>query len=134
MWSFFSLQHLLPSLFPLTPSLRCCVFTLACSSLVSYLASSHLISTLSASPSGVVYRDLKPENILVTDDGHAMVTDFDLSFLADATPKVRMKERTATCNLQLACCALLSVAGDPAECTIHKVADATASCSTQEMF
>lgn len=29
---------------------------------------------------GVVYRDLKPENILVREDGHIMLSDFDLSF------------------------------------------------------
>ncbi|KAJ7947955.1 putative Serine/threonine protein kinase [Quillaja saponaria] len=28
---------------------------------------------------GVIYRDLKPENILVREDGHIMLTDFDLS-------------------------------------------------------
>lgn len=28
---------------------------------------------------GIVYRDLKPENILVQDNGHIMLTDFDLS-------------------------------------------------------
>ncbi|VFQ59326.1 unnamed protein product [Cuscuta campestris] len=28
---------------------------------------------------GVVYRDLKPENIMVREDGHIMLTDFDLS-------------------------------------------------------
>ncbi|GJS76824.1 serine/threonine-protein kinase D6PKL1 [Tanacetum coccineum] len=28
---------------------------------------------------GVVYRDLKPENVLVRDDGHIMLSDFDLS-------------------------------------------------------
>lgn len=28
---------------------------------------------------GVIYRDLKPENILVRDDGHIMLSDFDLS-------------------------------------------------------
>ncbi|KAK6126337.1 hypothetical protein DH2020_039909 [Rehmannia glutinosa] len=28
---------------------------------------------------GIVYRDLKPENILVREDGHIMLTDFDLS-------------------------------------------------------
>ncbi|GFQ02122.1 serine/threonine-protein kinase kipk [Phtheirospermum japonicum] len=29
---------------------------------------------------GVVYRDLKPENILIREDGHIMLSDFDLSF------------------------------------------------------
>uniref|UniRef100_A0A126WYV4 non-specific serine/threonine protein kinase n=1 Tax=Gonatozygon kinahanii TaxID=227148 RepID=A0A126WYV4_9VIRI len=37
---------------------------------------------------GVVYRDLKPENILITESGHAMLTDFDLSFLTESTPRL----------------------------------------------
>lgn len=37
---------------------------------------------------GVVYRDLKPENILVREDGHIMLTDFDLSLRCAATPKL----------------------------------------------
>ncbi|KAF5473595.1 hypothetical protein F2P56_010195 [Juglans regia] len=35
---------------------------------------------------GVVYRDLKPENILVRDDGHIMLTDFDLSLRCTVSP------------------------------------------------
>lgn len=35
---------------------------------------------------GVVYRDLKPENILVREDGHIMLTDFDLSLRCDVSP------------------------------------------------
>ncbi|KAL8247231.1 hypothetical protein R6Q59_008447 [Mikania micrantha] len=35
---------------------------------------------------GVVYRDLKPENILVREDGHIMLTDFDLSLRCDPNP------------------------------------------------
>ncbi|CBI30273.3 unnamed protein product, partial [Vitis vinifera] len=34
---------------------------------------------------GVVYRDLKPENILVREDGHIMLTDFDLSLRCNPT-------------------------------------------------
>lgn len=35
---------------------------------------------------GVVYRDLKPENILVREDGHIMLSDFDLSFRCTVNP------------------------------------------------
>ncbi|XP_016450648.1 serine/threonine-protein kinase D6PK [Nicotiana tabacum] len=37
---------------------------------------------------GVVYRDLKPENILVRDDGHIMLSDFDLSLKCTVSPTV----------------------------------------------
>ncbi|KAF7818759.1 serine/threonine-protein kinase D6PKL1 [Senna tora] len=35
---------------------------------------------------GIVYRDLKPENILVREDGHIMLTDFDLSLRCVVRP------------------------------------------------
>ncbi|KAF5780655.1 putative protein kinase AGC-RSK-2 family [Helianthus annuus] len=35
---------------------------------------------------GIVYRDLKPENILIRNDGHIMLSDFDLCFNADVIP------------------------------------------------
>lgn len=35
---------------------------------------------------GVVYRDLKPENLLVREDGHIMLTDFDLSLRCAVNP------------------------------------------------
>ncbi|KAL5974604.1 hypothetical protein ACLOJK_031274 [Asimina triloba] len=35
---------------------------------------------------GVVYRDLKPENILVREDGHIMLSDFDLSLRCAVNP------------------------------------------------
>ncbi|XP_026442831.1 serine/threonine-protein kinase D6PK-like [Papaver somniferum] len=37
---------------------------------------------------GVVYRDLKPENILVREDGHIMLSDFDLSLRSAVSPKL----------------------------------------------
>ncbi|XWS16719.1 hypothetical protein CRYUN_Cryun33cG0001900 [Craigia yunnanensis] len=35
---------------------------------------------------GIVYRDLKPENVLVRDEGHIMLSDFDLSLLCFVSP------------------------------------------------
>ncbi|KAJ3680570.1 hypothetical protein LUZ60_016848 [Juncus effusus] len=35
---------------------------------------------------GVVYRDLKPENVLVREDGHIMLSDFDLSLRCSVSP------------------------------------------------
>ncbi|WOL07638.1 hypothetical protein Cni_G16383 [Canna indica] len=39
---------------------------------------------------GVVYRDMKPKNVLVRDDGHIMLSDFDLSLKCDVVPKLMM--------------------------------------------
>ncbi|XWS32435.1 hypothetical protein CRYUN_Cryun23aG0159000 [Craigia yunnanensis] len=38
---------------------------------------------------GVVYRDLKPENVLVRDDGHIMLSDFDLSLRCTSLPPLQ---------------------------------------------
>ncbi|KAM7256107.1 hypothetical protein ACFE04_011848 [Oxalis oulophora] len=37
---------------------------------------------------GIVYRDLKPENILLRKDGHAVLSDFDLSFMTSCKPQI----------------------------------------------
>ncbi|XAR58222.1 Non-specific serine/threonine protein kinase [Bertholletia excelsa] len=35
---------------------------------------------------GIIYRDLKPENVLVREDGHIMLSDFDLSLRCTSSP------------------------------------------------
>ncbi|KAJ3694192.1 hypothetical protein LUZ60_009672 [Juncus effusus] len=43
---------------------------------------------------GVIYRDLKPENVLVRDDGHIMLSDFDLSLrCCEVVPKLVQKQK-----------------------------------------
>ncbi|GAB4848078.1 hypothetical protein Ancab_002740 [Ancistrocladus abbreviatus] len=37
---------------------------------------------------GIIYRDLKPENVLVREDGHIMLSDFDLSLRCVVCPTV----------------------------------------------
>ncbi|KAJ8532258.1 hypothetical protein K7X08_012181 [Anisodus acutangulus] len=50
---------------------------------------------------GIVYRDLKPENILIREDGHIMLSDFDLCFKSEVSPKLdfttRVEEGRYTC-------------------------------------
>ncbi|ESQ30047.1 hypothetical protein EUTSA_v10011428mg [Eutrema salsugineum] len=40
---------------------------------------------------GIVYRDLKPENILIREDGHIILSDFDLCFKSDVVPTFRSR-------------------------------------------
>ncbi|KAK9669861.1 hypothetical protein RND81_13G159700 [Saponaria officinalis] len=44
---------------------------------------------------GVVYRDLKPENILVREDGHIMLSDFDLSLQCAVSPTLLVSSSTS---------------------------------------
>lgn len=48
---------------------------------------------------GVIYRDLKPENILVREDGHIMLSDFDLSLRCSVNP-VLLRSSSITANHQ----------------------------------
>ncbi|XP_047330330.1 serine/threonine-protein kinase D6PKL2 [Impatiens glandulifera] len=45
---------------------------------------------------GIVYRDLKPENVLVREDGHIMLSDFDLSLRCSVSPTLVKSDKTET--------------------------------------
>lgn len=44
---------------------------------------------------GVIYRDLKPENVLVREDGHIMLSDFDLSLRCAVSPTLVKSSNTS---------------------------------------
>ena len=45
---------------------------------------------------GIIYRDLKPENVLVREDGHIMLSDFDLSLRCSVSPTLVRFAATTT--------------------------------------
>lgn len=53
---------------------------------VRFYASEVLLALEYLHMMGVIYRDLKPENVLVREDGHIMLTDFDLSLRCVVSP------------------------------------------------
>ncbi|KAJ4847060.1 Serine/threonine-protein kinase d6pk [Turnera subulata] len=52
---------------------------------------------------GVVYRDLKPENVLVREDGHIMLSDFDLSLRCCVSPTLVHSCSEPSCNISSYC-------------------------------
>ncbi|KAK7401682.1 hypothetical protein VNO78_13354 [Psophocarpus tetragonolobus] len=44
---------------------------------------------------GIIYRDLKPENVLLREDGHVMLSDFDLCFKSDVAPSLTLRAHTS---------------------------------------
>lgn len=58
---------------------------------VKFYAAQVLVALEYLHAKGIVYRDLKPENILIREDGHIMLSDFDLCFNADVDPKLETR-------------------------------------------
>ncbi|XP_055806675.1 serine/threonine-protein kinase D6PKL1 [Solanum dulcamara] len=52
---------------------------------------------------GVVYRDLKPENVLVREDGHIMLSDFDLSLRCCVNPTLVRSSDEPSCAMSAYC-------------------------------
>ncbi|KAL6994266.1 Serine/threonine-protein kinase d6pkl2 [Sarracenia purpurea var. burkii] len=52
---------------------------------------------------GVVYRDLKPENVLVREDGHIMLSDFDLSLRCYVNPTLINFTTDPSCTISSYC-------------------------------
>uniref|UniRef100_A0A803LJ13 non-specific serine/threonine protein kinase n=1 Tax=Chenopodium quinoa TaxID=63459 RepID=A0A803LJ13_CHEQI len=61
-------------------------------SAVKFYAAEVLVALEYLHSLGIVYRDLKPENILIKEDGHIMLSDFDLCFKSDVTAKIEKLE------------------------------------------
>ncbi|KAL6600318.1 hypothetical protein ACP70R_045118 [Stipagrostis hirtigluma subsp. patula] len=49
---------------------------------------------------GIIYRDLKPENVLVREDGHIMLSDFDLSLRCAVSPTLLRSSNPITDSQQ----------------------------------
>ncbi|OMP07786.1 hypothetical protein COLO4_07050 [Corchorus olitorius] len=62
-------------------------------SAVRFFAAEVLVALEYLHALGIVYRDLKPENILLREDGHIMLSDFDLCFKADVVPTFKFLRR-----------------------------------------
>ncbi|XP_042496590.1 serine/threonine-protein kinase D6PK-like [Macadamia integrifolia] len=52
---------------------------------------------------GVVYRDLKPENVLVREDGHIMLSDFDLSLKCFVSPTLVKSSKESSRRISSYC-------------------------------
>ncbi|KAG0611873.1 hypothetical protein M758_7G172200 [Ceratodon purpureus] len=87
---------------------------------------------------GVVYRDLKPENVLVREDGHIMLSDFDLSLKCVVSPTLVKGTANASNDgkssgsycIQPAACAEPACTGGLQACA-HP---ASISCATPSCF
>lgn len=70
---------------------------------VRFFAAEVLLALEYLHAQGIVYRDLKPENILIREDGHIMLSDFDLCFNSDISPKLERRRRIKPSSGKYAC-------------------------------
>ncbi|KAI3465993.1 hypothetical protein Pfo_022656 [Paulownia fortunei] len=70
---------------------------------VRFFAAEVLLALEYLHAQGIVYRDLKPENILIRDDGHIMLSDFDLCFHSDISPKLENRTQIKVGSTRYAC-------------------------------
>ncbi|KVI09140.1 serine/threonine-protein kinase D6PK [Cynara cardunculus var. scolymus] len=68
-----------------------------------FYASEVLLSLEYLHMMGVVYRDLKPENVLVREDGHIMLSDFDLSLRCCVSPRLVKSTNEPSCTATSYC-------------------------------
>jgi len=50
---------------------------------------------------GFVHRDLKPENVLLSESGHLVLSDFDLSYNADTSPRIHNASGPPPCPTKM---------------------------------
>ncbi|VVA97614.1 unnamed protein product [Arabis nemorensis] len=65
---------------------------------VRFFAAEVLVALEYLHAMGIVYRDLKPENVLLREDGHVMLSDFDLCFKSDVVPTFKSRRYRRTCS------------------------------------
>ncbi|XP_042037774.1 serine/threonine-protein kinase WAG1-like [Salvia splendens] len=70
---------------------------------VRFFAAEVLVALEYLHAQGIVYRDLKPENILIREDGHIMLSDFDLCFNSEISPKLESKKHIKAGSGRYAC-------------------------------
>ncbi|KAL1567270.1 Serine/threonine-protein kinase wag1 [Salvia divinorum] len=70
---------------------------------VRFFAAEVLLALEYLHAQGIVYRDLKPENILIREDGHIMLSDFDLCFNSEISPKLESRRQIKGDSRRYAC-------------------------------
>ncbi|KAL5988456.1 hypothetical protein ACLOJK_036220 [Asimina triloba] len=78
---------------------------------------------------GIVYRDLKPENVLLRDDGHVMLSDFDLCFRAEVAPTLCRMQSLGPAGSGAGCFYAGVAEVDSGDEAVEFVAEPTAACS-----